>query len=443
MPERQVITSLTGTAAPLLTVDVSDPRELDYASLWLPRDWKRTTPYVTDVYYLDPNGAITHTTLSHQDIHFELPKVASLTDDVYLESRFPPHQVTPLGAQVRYTDWLGLAFWERFNMRYGANEVFEIHPEDEYIRIRKTLGLERLESMRERVAGDQTSAQLQALLVNGTGQDHLITPIYVPFGDELMCALPIVDLSQKTRYSIRCRSLSDVTYNPTNAVLTPQGPYQFRLVFEVVHLTGDETAMFIRLAEKAQGISYMIHQHQRQESEHATTLTGSKITSQLRGITRPIMFLNWALIPSRLRNNTGFNDYFMYNPSPPAPFPPGMNPYSRIDRWGIDANGQTIQREVHRRHTVYYNYDKFNHGFSGEDMFDQMYAQFPHATNVASGYLDYANLSNATLNIHLGPGGTGVDPLNPAMPQQLTLMVNCKDYNFWFIKGGNLTRCFN
>ncbi len=441
MPEAQVINSLTGTASPLLLVDVSMPSELDYASLWLPREWKKTTPYVTDFQRLDPNGS-QPTTLSGNELNFEFVKSSTLIDAIVGEINLPGHTVTPVNANVSYTDWVGLAIWEKFIMKYHSNDVFELQPHDEYLRIRKTLDDRRLASMRVRCAGDQTTAQLSALLRNGTGNEPLLFPIYLPYADCTSAALPIIVLSQKTRYTIKLRALGNIIHNLSNAVITPNGPYEFKLLFELVHTTGHESEMFIALAEEVTGISYMVHQHQRQESEHATQLA-TKITTQLRGISRPLVYFNWGLIPSRLINNTGYNDFFMFNPSPPLPIPAGMNPYTPIDRWAITSNGQYIQREIKRGYTTYYNYDRFNFGYSGEDLYDQDYSRFPHSDNCAAGFVDYSNLSNPTLEIWLGAGGTGVDPLNPLLPQTLTCMVNCKDYNFWFLKGGNLTRCFN
>jgi len=445
MPERQLITALTGTSAPLLVVDVSIAEELDFSSIFLPRPWKKTAPYVTDVFYLDPNGQHPLTALIGQEINFELPKSATAVDDVFLRVQLPGHSIAPIGATVRYTDWLGLSLWRRFEMKYGANTSFVIEPIDEYLRIRKTLGVERLDSMRQRCYGDQTNAQLATLLQNGTGINPMCIPLYLPFGDDFCQCLPIVDLSQKTRYTLHLRSLKDMLYNPTNAVITPLGPYEFHLVFNLIHTTGEETAMFIALAEEPTGISYMIHQFQRQHSEHAV-LPGAgqlHIHTQLNNISRALMYINWAMIPTALINDSGFNNFFMFNPNPPLPIPPGMNPYTEIVRWRIESSGQIVQRTVGRNYTTLYNYDRYNKGFSGEDQFDQDYAQYPHADNAASGFLDYANLTNARLEIELGAGGTGISPSNPQMAQRVTVVVTAKDYNFWFIKGGNLTRCFN
>jgi len=445
MPERQVITALTGTAAPLLTVDVSIVEELDYASLFLPRPWKKSAPFVMDVFKLDPLGQYGLTSLSNQEINFELPKCASLVDDVILEVNLPAHTITPLGSSVSYTDWLGLAIWRRMEFRYSAQNVFVIEPQDEYLRIRKTLGTERLDSMRTRCYGDQTTAQRQVLFTNGTGKNPILAPLYFPFGDDWNMSLPIVDLSQKTRYSLHLRNLNDVIYNPTAATVVNQGPYEFRLIFSIIHTTGDETAMFIALAEEPTGIDYMIHQHIRQEFQRAVLpgLAGQKIHQELNQVNRPLVYLNWCMIPTNLINNSGTNDFFFFNPNPPLPIPPGMNPYTPILAWKIEASGQIIQREVRRTYTTLYNYDRYNKGFSGEDSFDQMYSIYPHCPNAACGFIDYANLGNARLEIELDVGGTGFSVSNPAMPQNVTVIVNAKDYNFWFIKGGNITRVFN
>jgi len=445
MPERQLITALTGTSAPLLVIDVSIAEELDFSSIFLPRPWKKTAPYVTDVYYLDPNGQHPLPALNGQEVNFELPKAATAVDDVYMRLVLPPHSIVPQGSLARYTDWVGLSYWRRMEMKYGANTSFVVEPIEEYLRIRKTLGVERLDSMRQRCYGDQTDAQLATLLEFGTTISPILAPLYLPFGDDFCQCLPIVDLSQKTRYTIHLRSLKDIIYNPQGAVITPLGTYDLTLVFNLIHTTGDETAMFIALAEEPTGISYMIHQYQRQHSEHAVLpgVGNQFIHSHLNNISRALMYINWAMIPTALINDSGFNNFFMFNPNPPLPIPPGMNPYTEIRRWRIDSSGQIVQRHVDRNYSTLYNYDRYNKGFSGEDQFDQDYAQYPHADNAASGFLDYANLTNANLEIELGTGGTGISPSNPLLAQRVTVVVTAKDYNFWFIKGGNLTRCFN
>lgn len=445
MPEKQVITALTGTAAPLLTVDVSITEELDFSSIFLPRSWKKCVPYVTDVHVLDPHTNTQLQTLSGTGLTFELAKVAALVDDVFLEVELPPHQITPAGAPVSYVDWLGLSFWRECKMDYNGNTVYNLHPMDEYLRIRKTLGVERLDSMERRCYGDRTTAQLQTLFQNGTGTTRLTVPLYFPFGDDPMQAIPIVDLSQRLRWHFEMRMLKDLIHNTQNATVTPLGTYNFKMVFNLVQVTGDETKFFIGLSEEATGITYMVHGYQNDRRDGYAVAAGSnqKIYHHLPSMSRPLVYLNWCLIPTNLINDSGTNDLFFFNPNPPNPVPAGMNAYLPIEHWGIESNGQIIQRKVTRDYTTFYNYDRYNKGFSGEDQFDQFYAYYPHAVNAATGYLDYANLSNPKLEIHLGALGTGVDPNNNALPQKLTLIVTGKDYNFWFIKGGNITRCFN
>jgi hypothetical protein len=442
MPERQVITALTGTAAPLLTVNAANPRELDYGSFWLPREWKKCCPFVCDFQRLDANGQSS----LDVEMNFELPKICNCVNDLIIEANFPSNTVTPLGATISYSDWTGFALMDYFSIHFGANQVYFRRPLDLYLRVRKQLGIERLESIRQQVYGDRTTAQRTALFQNGTGHSPLLIPVYLPFSDDPMMSLPILCLSQKTRFVFRTKPLVNFIQNivPGGATFVTNGMYDFHLLCNVIHTTGSEGEHLLNLSRQASGIAYMIHQNARQEdSDYASEVTNFEIKQQLSGITKPLVSLSWMLIPTRLVNNSGFNNYFFFNPAPPLPIPFGMNPYSPILTWEIIANGLVIQRRIRRTYTTYHIYDMYDKGFAGEDIYTQNYSQWPHSVNTAMGYLDYTNLNNATLNITLGVGGTGVDPIVPTMAQQLRLIINALDYNFWFFKGGNWTRTFN
>lgn len=440
MPERQVITSLTGTAAPLLTVNAANPRELDFAALFLPREWKKVTPYVTDFQRILPNGQ----SALNQELQYEVAKLANLVTDLIIEANLPPITVAPVGAPVSYSDWLGFALQDFFRVHFGSNLVYDRHPLDLYLRVRKTLGIERLESLRQQVFGDRTTAQRQTLLQNGTGNSPLLIPLYLPFCDDPMMALPILTLSQKTRFIFKTKTLNDFIYNPIGATVTPNGPFEFNLLLQVIHTTGPEGEKLLDLSRHPAGISYMIHQHVRQESNIANTATNFRQRVPLNGITKPLVSISWMLIPERMLSGAGnTHDYFFFNPQPPLPIPPGMNPYSPILEWRIDANGLEVQRSIRRTYSTYHMYDLYDTGFAGEDIYTQNYAWWPHAINAATGYLDYTNLNNPSLEILFGVGGTGVDPVNPQLAQVLRCLINAKDYNFWFFKGGNWTRTFN
>ncbi len=135
-------------------------------------------------------------------------------------------------------------------------------------------------------------------------------------------------------------------------------------------------------------------------------------------------------------NNTGRNDFYFFFANPPPPAPAAQTPYNPIVRWSIDANGLTIQRSVDRNYTRLYKYMYYYEGFAGMDLYFQSYTRFPQANNACGGYLDYTNLNNPVLHAVMGVGGTGTDPDVPANPQQLSMIVNARDYNFWFLKSG-------
>lgn len=437
MPERQVITSLTGTVAPLLTINTTVPAQLDAGSFFLPRNWKKCAAFVDDDVILNSTGQSN----LNQEIAFELPKQATQVTDLILSVATPPVTVTPAGNPANYVDFLGWAFIDYFRTVFGSNLVYDSQAYDSYFDYRKNYGIERSDAIDQMVYGNSTTATRAALLLNGTqpGQEILI-PMCQPFSLDPMQALPIVSLSQKTRFLLRTNALANITQTPVaGTTLAYTGIFEFLIRLNVIHTTGPEADMLLELSRDVDGISYMMHQHMRMNSDtFANVQTGYVINSKLSGISKPIKDITWALIPTKMINNTGRNDSFFFYANPPPPFPLAQTPYSPIVSWWIDANGLTIQRAVPRNYSRLYKYFYYYEGFAGEDVYTQSYTRFPLANNACGGYLDYTNLNNPVLHIVLGAGGTGLDVDNNANPQQLSLIVNARDYNFWYLKSGKV-----
>ena len=442
MPERQVITSLTGTVAPLLTVDSSNDEQLDMASFHLPREWKKSSTFVTDDISVSPTGQSD----LNLELNFEVPKLATQIADCILQIDIPPYTVAPAINPAFFVDHLGYAIIDYFRTIFGSNQVYETQGYDLYFDYRKQFGIEKMDAINRMIFGDRTQAQRSALLINGTAPGSpLLVQLFQPFSLDPMCCLPLVCLSQKTRFILKTQTLQNIIQTPVaGTTVTTTGRFNFTLLLTVVHTSGPEATKLLELSRDDDGIAYMIHQHVRQNSDdYASTQTGFIINCKLAAVTKPIKHLTWGLIPTKLINNTGRNDFFLFTPNPPIPIPAGMTPYSPIVSWSISANGQIIQRSILRDYTRLYKYIEYFDGFAGEDLFVQSYCRYPQAVNAATGYLDYTNLNNPVLQIITGNGGTGLDPDNAAVAQSLRLIINASDYNFWFFKSGNWSRTFN
>lgn len=441
MPERQVITSLVGTIAPLLTVDTCDTKAIDYASIYLPRMWKKTTPFVKDDLEIQPLG----NSAKNIDINFEVPKFAHFVLDMSLRTVHPPHTIAPAGNPANYVDFLGFADIDNFRVNFSSNLTYDRRKYDLYFNYRTANTSEKQTTQDQLIRGNRTIAQRTADLVNGV---TTITDLDLPFSRHLSQALPIVVLSQKSRFTFHSEPLLNIINAPiAGTTVTPTGTYDYSLLTRVAHVTGDEADVVLEMSRAQAGIAYMIHQNVRQESDNTltSTTTGQPVNIRLSSITKPLRFLRWALIPSKLNNNTGRNDFFFFAPTPIiGPVPPGMTPYNPIQTWSITANGQIIQRTIYRDWTRLWYWNKFHESIGGDEIFDQNYTEYPHSVNSAVGYLDYTNLNNPVLTIIVGAGGFGFDPdLGPPNAQQMTLIVNCEDYNFWYLHAGNWTRAFN
>lgn len=438
MPEKSVITSLVGVAAPLLTCDTSDYENLVRDSPWVPRDWYKTTPFVRDELTLQP----CHNSTIGVELQFELPKLASVVSNIALRTVVPASTVVP-AAPAYYIDFPGFAIIEYFTTHFGSNQVYTTHDRDLYVRYSKFLEFEDQNAVGKCVYGDTTIAERSALLLNGDA-DGMYTPLWQPLDMCTSNALPLVCLSQKTRFLLKTRPFANIVFNPNAATITPQQNFDFTLVLEVIHTTGDESNFLLQMSQQDDGIAYLIHQHVRQDSgQYANQQNGFEIIEKMSGITKPIMVLYWALAPTRLVNNTGFNDYYIWNPDP-VPVPAGMNPYSPIVSWSIEANGQIVQRTIRNKQNRLYAHYRKHKSLGGESIFFQDYtSDGPTLCNQATGYLDYSNLNNPTLRVIMGTGGTGADPINVGQAQSLTVIFNALDYNFHYFHSGNWTRAFN
>lgn len=440
MPERQVITSLTGTIAPLITVDTGNPANVDAASIYMPRMWKKTTPFVKDDLTLQPQGVST----MNQELAFEVPKFAHFILNLWVQKNAPTHTIAPAGNPAFYVDFLGYADLDYFRLNFSSNLNYERRKYDLYFNYRTSKTDEKQATEDYLVRGNQTIAQRSADLANGV---QTITDMDMPFTRHLTQAYPLFTLSQKTRLVMKSVPFLDEINTPiAGTTVTPNGPYDYQLLLRVAHVTGDEADIVLDMSQAREGISYLIHQNVRQESDNniTSTATGAPINIRLPNITKPIRFLRWALIPTRLNNNTGFNDVFFFAPTPLiGPVPPGMTAYNPIQSWSITANGQIVQRLVTRDVTRMAYWNLFHESRGGDEIQEQNYTEYPHSVNANVGYLDWTNLNNPVLTINTGVGGFGLDPINPLVAQAMTLIVNCEDINFWYFHAGNFTRAFN
>lgn len=439
MPERTVITSLSGAVAPLLTVSTASQEEIDKNSIWVPRDWRKSTPFVIDEIRVDTLGQ----PVFNGENNFEFAKQAHMIKDICLRSQLPPQIINPAVNPGHYVDHLGYALIEYFDVTFGANQLYRRTALDLYFKYRKALEIEKRDAVNDLILGDKTTAQRNQALLNGA---DLYTDMFLPFELHGTQAFPLLSVSQKLRMTLKTKALQNLIQLPVaGTTLTQNGNLNFTIIAKVVHLTGREADLILDFTRDSQGISYLIHQNVRQNQDDIQSTTNGFVANvKLSSITKPIRFLQWALIPTKLQNDTGRNDYFFFQPQPnPGPVPAGMTPYNFIQSWSMEANGQIIQRTVPRTYTVVRDHYMYNPAPHGDEIFTQYYDQYPHSVNATLGYMDYTNLNNVVLSIVFGTGGTGTDPDVPANAQVLRLVVNAEDDNFWFFHSGNVSRAFN
>lgn len=457
MSERSVINTLAGQAAPLLTSDVRDTSSIVQHSLFQPTEWSKATPFVIDELRVPANNPFGF----QADINFEYCKTATLLGDLAMELIIPPHQITntlnpqqPVG-DAYFVDHLGYAFIDTFTTNYAQNRVMEHNKYDLYFRYRQRHTRETQEHYNVIVFGDQTTQDRRVLLQQGTPQGQpLIVPIDYSFSFAPNESLPLVSLSQRVRWTLRSEAFSNLVVRPLDgsSTVTALGNWSVNLLLTLYHVCGAESDHFLNMTNDIDGLTYMIHQGQIQKS-NLLAFTQSNVTQtiQLNNINRAIKNLKWALLPVHLQDNTGRNDYFMFNPQPPLPLPPGpgvapgMAPYNPIIQWGLKATSLIIQRTKDNHFDRFYQRRRLFPSPPGESIFEQSYSLYPLALNSSLGFLDYNNLCNPNLEILFGVGGTAIDPddVTQTQPQRLLLIVWADDYNFWYLNRGNWVRAFN
>lgn len=435
MPERQLITSLAGAASPLLTVDATSAGSVAAHSIWMPREWKRSTPFVIDDLRVQP----LNNSNWGQEIIFEPNKLGNLIKSMVLHIILPPSTVTPAGTAA-LVDHFGFALCEYFRTMFGANLCYETQDYDMYFDYRQNHKTERRDAVNLLIGGDLTTAQRTLDLANG--REYFIT-MYQPFEEHQSKSFPLLVLSQKTRFILKTKAFQNLYVAAAGTTVVQNAQPMFELIMKVVNTTGDEAAIMQHMSRQKKGICYMIHQHIRQNQDFVqNTATGFVAPIKLSGITKPMKSIFFAFIPDRLVNNTGFNDIFMFAPNP-NPLPAGMNPYNPITQWEITSNGLVIQRVVPRDYDRIYNHLLYTEAPAGDEVFHQYYTEYPNSYSAAIGFFDYTNVNNPIANFTFGVGGTGIDPVNPAQAQILRCIINGKDYNFWYFCQGNFTRTFN
>lgn len=456
MPERPALSTLAGQAAPLLFTDVRVALNIMQNSLFAPLEWSKCTPYVKDHIKVSSSVPFNY----GADVNFEYVKSASVLLDSALSIQLPTHTITntlnPLNppGQAYYVDHLGFSFINRLELQYGQNRVYDHDKYDLYFRYRERNTREIMDLENDCIFGDKTSAERTNLLLNGTpiGQP-LIVPLDYCWDGNTNCCLPLICLSQRVRWVLRSEPFSNLLVRPTDgsATVTANGPTQVELLLTVGHVSGAESDHMLRLTNDVSGLTYLIHQAQRQYTEVISSLVSGERSILMTNFNRALKIVRFALLPFHLQDNTGRNDYFMFNNNPPLPLPPGpgvnpgMNPYSAIVNWRIEATGLVIQRVIENLYSRAYLRRHCFPSPHGESIFFQAYSHLPLCKNTTDGFMDYNNLPNPTLHITLGQNGTGIDPddVTGTLPQRLLCIIHADDYNFWYFNRGNWSRAFN
>lgn len=437
MAEKSVLPTLAGIIAPMATVTTDNPKNIDNHSLFLPRFWKKTTPFVRD------NQRITCNNQQglNQEMIYELTKFGHMIDSCVLRITMPSHTVVPAGTAY-YEDWLGFAMTDYFRAIFGPNLLYDINGYDLYFKHRRTQEFERANAQAELVHGDQTLVARTNALTNGI---ELYVDMMQYFENHESDSLPIHVLSQKLRFVHKTDPLQNFVTIPAGTTVTPNGPYQFEMILGVIHLTGHEGDMIFNMTQDEFGITYMFHQAVRQISEtFGSTSNNFQVPIKMSGFTKPMKQITMALIPDRLMNQSGTQDRYFFKTNPTlGPVPPGQTPYLPPTEYNITANGQYIQRTIPWRYDTVFNHWRKLKTQHGEDIIHQFYNIYPNSVNASLGYMDYTNLNNPVLNLFFQAGGTGTDPVNPALPQQLRMIFNGEDYNFLCYRKGNVNRTFN
>lgn len=447
MASKETLATMTGVITPLLTVNLADRDAVDLASLWLPRPWKKTTLFAIDEYELDP---LSEPGTLGPERRWEIGKQGgSFIRDLCFHTVWPAHTIALPAISAGYVDYLGYAMFDHSKITFGSNLLYERQMYDNYFYYIKAFRDEEKFAIDYLVRGNQSAAARAADLVNGV---ETWTDMFFPFEMADSHSLPIVALSQKLDVTLKTRPLQEIVVtNPVgnSPSVTPNAPYRFTLRVRSVNTANPDADAIVAMTKREKGVAYLIGQNVH--SHHELILGNNTASFQarvsLQSMTKPLRYLMWSMIPDNLVNNTGTNDFFFFQPNPTlGPVPPGMGTYLPIIRFGITAGQMEIQRPIQRDYSRIRNHYKYFPSRAGEEIFHQTYAEFPLAVNAATGFMDYTTLGIPYLTVDFAAGGTGTVPAGfpgAGGAQNLRVILNAMDYNFWFFKWGNANKSFH
>lgn len=373
-------------------------------------------------------------------LNFEITKQAATVERFFLRLRFNPITLVS-GTFVRFQD-NAQAFIKEIRIQYSGNQIFRYGKEYLFTRQELYLDFEKSTYEDERLYRNQTAARRNQLAAEGF---DVWIDLIMPHMDEKQNSLPVICLSQKLQIEIDLHTAEEILQTDgTIADYSLINVAQAQLYVDYTHVLDRIAEELVWMSIQAEGIPYLVSNKtyvQRTEVSAAAGTQFTEVNCIRKGTVKEIV--NY-FVPVRLEQTRGSNEFFMVNNNP-TPLPVLMSPYDLISRIEAEANGNLLIRPIALERFLRVVYMPQYHSLPFRDflkLYVWSWSRNPEAPNSAYGNIAFANFDNPTIRVFWGPNGSGLDPIDPAVPQRLAYYIIYYIYSYVQLQGGDITEVF-
>ena len=318
-------------------------------------------------------------TLSGQETEFRIPNIADKCGPMQL--RWKQQPLTDIGGTFRrFNDFHGFVAWEKIELLYSTGEIYRLFPEDCYKRFRQHKGIEERDAEAERIAGDKTVLERDALALT---VQEMILDIPFPHTRGTSRWLEIMQLAHEPRVKVHWRTLENVVQTDF-ATVGGGGITDVKLTTTYVHLDGDERDSNTVRTESEDGIIRLFHDFKVEKKIVSAGATDARIEiKNFRTSTRSISFiLRLATDVTTARGNDFFGNLL------------------QIDDFFLEGADGKIIETVNDKYMRTYLHPLYHEGPHGDFIYAWEFGMTPDDLLNASGSYNFGNTTNATLIIN-------------------------------------------
>jgi len=318
---------------------------------------------------------------------FRLPIIADKCCPLQLVWTAPA--ITSDGTYTRYQDFLGYVAWERIDLLYSTGDIYQLTPEDLWMKYRQSLNIEHRDSVAEMIAGDKSPSQRDTL---ATTAQTLYVDLSFPHTRATSRWLEHMQLAHEPRVEVIWRRKEDFieTDGTAASVLDTNGnAIAFTDCFlraTYVHLDGDERDANSSRVESEDGIIRLFDDFKIEEANIPANTSGEYTIkmNNFRTTTKKFAFI--------IRRSSDLQTSYAKN---------YFGNLVGITSWWLEGADGKIIEPIEDRYNRYYLHSLYHTGPAGEYIYEASFAIAPDDLLNATGSYNFGNTTNATLHITL------------------------------------------